>query len=158
MIASSFQGTFSWPLFIVFLVFFAPWCWQTSQSLKIVLTYQVTTGVIQSADYVPPDASQIVRERALSSVGTYTHQAIFTTADGRQGQAFTRVRSNPPAFEIGDTVKVYHHPTDLTKARIGTFWELWLAPIALGFFTAIFFFLWLGALVGDPAPITQPSA
>jgi hypothetical protein len=61
---------------------------------------------------------------------------------------FTRVRSNPPSFRVGDQVKVYYDKQNPSNALIGTFSELWFPPLALSFFTAIFFILWLGAWIG----------
>ncbi len=155
MATPMFQGTFSWILFIVFLVFFLPWCWFTGKSLKAALTYEATIGTIQDAAYVPPDSSLASRDRPLSSVGVYTHQAIFSSKDGRTHQVFTRVRSNPPAFEIGDQVKVYYDAGDPDKAIIGTFTEMWFPTLTLGFFTFIFFILWYGALVSPPTPLHE---
>lgn len=150
-----FQGTFSWILFIAFLVFFLPWCWFTGKSLRAALTYEVAVGTIQDASYVPPDASLVSRDRPLSSVGTYTHQAIFPSKDGRMHQVFTRVRSNPPSFKIGDRVKVYYDERNPDNALIGTFTEMWFPTLTLGFFTGIFFILWYGNLVSPPVVLHE---
>lgn len=150
-----FHGSFSWILFTVFLVFFVPWCWYTGRSLLAIFTYETSFGVIQDATYVPPDPSSSSRQRPLSDVGTYTHQAIFLMKDGQEGRVLTRVRSNPPAFSVGDQVKVYYDKENPSKALIGTFSELWLPSLALGFFTFVFFVLWMGAWIGPPVPLSQ---
>ena len=150
------RGTFSWPLFLMFLLFFVPWCWYTGKSVYALLRYEAAEGIIQDMAHVPPQKALKPNDQPTSSIGMYTHRAIFTALDGRQGQALTRVRSNPPAFKVGDRVKVYYDPADPARAMIGTFWELWLAPLVLGFFAGVFLLLWVGALVGDPAP-AHPS-
>ncbi len=156
MPAPSIQGTFSWPLFIVFLVFFLPWCWYTGKSVRAVLLYEKAVGTIQEQTYVPPTAvvapSRHINERS----GSYAYKAVFTVRE-TAWQVQARVRSNPPNFEIGDRVTVYYDPRDPSKALIGTFLELWLPTLALGFFAGIFFILWLGALL-EPSGGRLPMA
>lgn len=144
---SSFQGKFSWPLFIVFLVFFFPWGWYTGKSIQAVLFHEKTVGIIQDESYIPPTNTPSVSEQPASQIGTYTHQAIFTTQTGATHQVFTRVHSNPPPFKIGDRVPIYFDAHNPSNAMIGTFSELWLPPLSLSFFTLIFFVLWLGAWI-----------
>lgn len=143
-----FQGSFSWILFIVFLVFFLPWCWFTFKSIRAVMFFEKTTGTIQDATYVPADTSSSLPPSPTSRIGTYTHQAVFSADDGSTHQVFTRVRSNPPSFAIGDRVKVYYDKQNPSNALIGTFFELWFPPLALSFFAGIFFILWLGTWIG----------
>ncbi len=147
----SFHGTFSWPFFLLFFVFFAPWCWYTGQSIKAVLFFEKTSGIIQDATYNPPqEPSSSFSEQPTSRIGTYTHQAVFTTAQGDTRQVFTRVRSNPPPFDRGDRVAVYYNKQNPSEALIGTFLELWLPSLALAFFCFIFFILWIGTWIGPP--------
>jgi len=64
------------------------------------------------------------------------------------GEAFT-VRSNkgsnPPAFKVGDAVKVYYKPEHPEWALINTFDQLWAADTGLGFVGIVV--MGLGALM-----------
>ncbi len=154
---ATFQGNFSWVLFIAFLLFFVPWCWYTVKSVRAVLFFEKTIGTIQDATHVPADDSSALPSSEASQVGTYTHQALFTTPEGVTHKAFTRVRSNPPSFAVGDRVKVYYDQKNPTNAMIGTFWEVWFPPLALSFFAGIFFLLWLGTWMGMNTQVNQTS-
>lgn len=145
------RGTFSWPLFTVFVIFFALFCWEVRKPLRALLFFQKTQGTIQSADYVPPSGSQ-ANATAVERAGTYTHQAFFTLSNGKTYSVFTRVKSNPPRFQVGDRVSVYYNAENPEDALIGGFLELWLGTLALGFFVLIFFVLWFGSWVGSPSP------
>ncbi|MBP6945202.1 DUF3592 domain-containing protein [Patescibacteria group bacterium] len=148
------RGTFSWPLFTVFAIFFALFCWEVRKPLRALLSFEKTEGVIQRADYIPPSGSQ-VHATAIERTGTYTHQAIFTLSDGKTYGVFTRVTSNPPRFQVGDRVSVYYNAENPEDALIGGFLELWFGTLALGFFVLIFFVLWFGSLVGSPSPYVK---
>lgn len=129
-------------------MFFLPWCWHTGKTINTLLFYEKTTGIIQSEGYIPPDNNQSpLPKNAASRIGTYTHQAVFKASDGSTQRVFTRVRSNPPPFQIGDEVKIYYDKEIPSKAQIGTFLELWFPTLALGFLTLIFFILWYGSLL-----------
>lgn len=151
------RGTFSWPLFLVFLVFFLPFCWQLTKTLRAIFFFEKTTGMVQTSDYVPPSLSRDASSPA-SQVGTYTHQVFFQALDGKTYQVFTRVKSNPPSLEVGESVPVYYNPANPFKALIGGFVELWFPPLALGFFVVIFFVLWFGTWVGSPPPRSSFTA
>lgn len=143
-----FQGSFSWILFVVFLVFFLPWCWFTVKSLRAVIFFEKTTGTIQDATYVSADTSSAIPSSPASRIGTYTHQAVFSADNGSTHRVLTRVRSNPPSFAVGDRVRVYYDKQNPSNALIGTFLELWFPPLALSFFVVIFFILWFGTWIG----------
>ncbi len=145
MSAPSFHGTFSWPLFIVFLLFFLPWCWYTGKSVKAVLLYEKAQGTIQDQSYVPPTAVVAPSRHINERTGSYAYKAVYLV-DGVAWQVQARIRSNPPRFKVGDRVTVYHDRQDPSKALIGTFLELWFPSLALGFLAGIFFILWVGAL------------
>ncbi|MBP9709407.1 DUF3592 domain-containing protein [Patescibacteria group bacterium] len=145
-----FRGSFSWPLFTVFIIFFLLFCWEVRKPIRAILFYEKTQGIIQSAEYVPPSVSK-TNTMEINRTGTFTHQAVFTSPSGTTHQVFTRVKSNPPAFNIGDMVSVYYNADNPNEAMIGGFLELWFGSLALGFFLLIFFILWFGALVESTA-------
>ncbi len=136
---------------VLFLTFFLPWCWYTGRSIRAVLTYKKTTGTIQNESYVTPDANPTaIAQQRSARIGTYTHSAIFKTERGESYQTFTRVRSNPPPFQIGDTVRIYYPEKNPSRAILGTFSELWFPSLALGFLSLIFLVLLLGTWLGPP--------
>jgi hypothetical protein len=150
-----FRGTFSWPLFVVFLVFFLPFCWQLTKTLRAIFFWEKTTAVVQGADYVVPSSSN-PSAKAITRVGVYTHQAIFQAKDGKTYQLYTKIRSNPPLLRVGESVSVYYDPANPVKGTIGGFLELWFPPLALGFLAGVFFMLWLGAYL-EPPPASSSA-
>lgn len=40
--------------------------------------------------------------------------------------------SNPPAYAVGERVALLYDPSDPGRARVDSWWELWLMPLALG--------------------------
>lgn len=68
----------------------------------------------------------------------------FETADGRQVEIQSRVRSNPPAFDVGERVTVRYDPAVPDNARIDSFMERWFGPLIFGGLGSVFLLLGLG--------------
>lgn len=51
------------------------------------------------------------------------------------------VSSSPPAWRVGEAVKVLFDPNDPSQAVIDSFMARWLVPLLLGFIGGVFAFL-----------------
>jgi hypothetical protein len=49
---------------------------------------------------------------------TYAPRVRFRTGDGRQIEFTDSVFSNPPGYEIGESIRIFHHRCNLHDARI----------------------------------------
>jgi len=52
--------------------------------------------------------------------------------DGRAHTFTSSNSSDPPAYDIGERVVLLYDPADPERARINSWWELWLMPVVLG--------------------------
>lgn len=59
-----------------------------------------------------------LRENHESDGSTYTPVVQFTTSNGKTTQFESSYSSNPPAYDIGETVRVVYPPDDPTHAII----------------------------------------
>jgi hypothetical protein len=95
----------------------------------------------------------VAMQPSASGEGGATYTPVFTFTDER-GVAH-RITSgwstNPPAYAVGDSVKVYYQPgagNNPPDARLASFWNLWLGATICGSIAAPFLlfamvFLWL---------------
>jgi hypothetical protein len=63
---------------------------------------------------------------------TYAPQFSFADASGKTVTVTSRNSSNPPEFEVGESVFILYVPGDPEEARIDSFWQLWALPVILG--------------------------
>jgi hypothetical protein len=73
------------------------------------------------------------------------------------------VGSSPPAFDIGEAVAVLYDRSDPRDARIDSFFQLWFAPLILGFLRLVFTAVGGGAIIAfmrstARAPLPRPTA
>ena len=63
--------------------------------------------------------------------GTVNYAPIFTFAadDGKVYTVTANTATNPPGFEIGQTVRVLYRKADPGGARLPSFWQLWFLTI-----------------------------
>jgi len=73
-----------------------------------------------------------------SGSGKVWYPTVEYTVDGRVHSFDSRVGSNPPAFDEGDTVPVAYEPTDPSDAQIVTFSSTYLGPTLFGGFGTVF--------------------
>jgi hypothetical protein len=60
----------------------------------------------------------------------YNPVFTFTTRDGKTQTVQSNAGSDPPGFEVGDSVPVRYNAADPSEARIDTFWQTWPFPAA----------------------------
>ena len=70
--------------------------------------------------------------RSEDDDGSITFQPVFTfvTRDGKSQTIRSNAGSNPPGFEVGQTVPLRYETSDPSVARIDTFWQMWPFPVA----------------------------
>lgn len=72
-------------------------------------------------------------EQASDNGVNYAPVFAFTAADGRQYTVRSRVATDPPGFEVGESANILYVPTNPSGARIASFWQLWTVSVILGF-------------------------
>jgi hypothetical protein len=75
---------------------------------------------------------------------TYAPRVRFRTGDGRQIEFTDSVFSNPPGYEIGESIRIFHHRCNLHDARIAKTSRLYFLP---GLFLVLGIASFGGALV-----------
>jgi len=71
-------------------------------------------------------------ESSSSSEGGTTYSPVFSyTIDGQKYEYESVNSSNPPSNEVGDVEPLLVDPSNPSKARQNSFWELWLLPCIL---------------------------
>lgn len=89
---------------------------------------------------------------------TYAPTFSFTAADGMTYSVTSTSSSNPPEFEVGDSIIVLYEASSPDQARIDSFGQLWLASIIFGGVGAIFFVISIGMAFYLRALSRRPSA
>jgi hypothetical protein len=100
---------------------------------------------------VPAEGAVIDLTAAWDSEdGSYTYypRVRFRTPDGRAVEFTSDVGSSPPAFEVGEPVRVLFDPANPARARIDSFVQLWLLPLILGGIGLVFGFFGAAATFG----------
>jgi hypothetical protein len=77
--------------------------------------------------------STVVRlESSSSSEGGTTYSPVYSyTVNGQKYEYESVNSSNPPAHEVGEQVTLLYDPAHPDKARVNSFFEMWLVPIII---------------------------
>lgn len=70
--------------------------------------------------------------------GGYRAVVRFSTPDGAEHEIRSRVRSSPPAFDVGESVSVRYDPAAPQLARIDSFLERWFAAMICSLLAVVF--------------------
>ena len=89
---------------------------------------------------VRADGEVIDLYESRDSDGDYTYRphVRFTTREGEVLEFTSTMGSNPAAFDVGEPVAVIYDPASPRDARIDSFFQLWFAPLLLGFMGIVF--------------------
>jgi hypothetical protein len=79
---------------------------------------------------------------------TYRPVVSFPIDSTRRVRFKSMAHSNPPEYEVGESVRVLYDPDRPGEARIRSFTSLWLPPTVLGGLGLIFTALGVGLLLG----------
>lgn len=95
---------------------------------KMIVDYNSATGVVVRNDYVtspdPQDPTLVT--------GAYIPSIRFVTEQGDEIIFTDGVGTDPPEYEIGDTVDILYDPQNQQHARINSWKRLWLPPSIWG--------------------------
>lgn len=72
-----------------------------------------------------------LREHSDDGV-SYSPVVRFSGPDGRAVEFTDNVSTNPPAYAVGDRVKILYHPASPRRARIASTFRLYLLATTLG--------------------------
>lgn len=89
---------------------------------------------------------ELVRSRSSDST-TYAPRVTFTDAQGRAHAFTSRTSSNPPAYHVGETVRVLYRAESPQQARIDGFFSLWGGALIVGILGSVFALVGLGMVL-----------
>lgn len=90
--------------------------------------------------------TQMVYSRDSESSG-YTPVFRFRTLEGQEVEISGNLRSNPPQFQVGQTIDVLYDPDNPQKARIKKWMNLYFVPALLGFLGLVFGSIGIGMVI-----------
>jgi len=70
--------------------------------------------------------------------GGYSPEYTFRTMSGQVIEVTDRMSSNPPQFKEGQIIDVLYDPENPNRARINKWFNLYFAPMLLGFLGLVF--------------------
>ena len=101
------------------------------RSLRRCFTWSSATGTVHRLD---EETGRKGERRFRAAVG-------FTARDGREISFCSEVATSHRDYRAGDSVRVMYDPRDPKRAEIASFVRLWLLPIAMSLFAAVFFYV-----------------
>ena len=84
-----------------------------------------------------------------SDGGGYSPVYTFRTMSGQVIEVTDNMSSNPPQFKEGQIIDVLYDPDDPSRARINKWFNLYFAPLLLGFLGLVFGGIGIGSLVAS---------
>jgi hypothetical protein len=136
--------------------------WAVIVALAVAAVAHLTVGIVlwrrirafrRSAVRAP--ASIVGFRTKADSDGDLLHFPIFRFRDqhGGEHEVCSQTGESPPGFAEGESMTVLYDPSKPAKARIESFWQMWLVPASLLFVAVVCGFLlaaWLLlAVVGN---------
>jgi Protein of unknown function (DUF3592) len=91
----------------------------------------VTRSVSATATVVGNVPIQTRNSTTGQTSTTYAPQFTFLANDGQRYTVTSSVSTDPPAFEVGQSVNARYIPGEAGSAKLDTLWQMWSA--ALGF-------------------------
>ncbi len=140
-----------------FLIFGGTFAGAIFLTLGLVLGYQTCT-FLATASRAEGEVIALERRRSHPRgnrrLTEYHYYPVvkYMAADGQTVQFVGQVGSKPPAFRVGQRVKVLYNPEQPRSARINSFFELWLAPMIFTGLGGIFLLMGGVALVNQFRP------
>ncbi len=105
-----------------------------------------TRTFIASASIAEGEVLELIASRSDDSY-TYRPRVRFTTADGQTIEFVASSGSNPPAYDVGERVRVYYDAQTPQRAMVDGFFSLWGGPAIFGGIGLVFTLIGGGALV-----------
>ncbi len=104
-------------------------------SRNFLATASTTTGVVTDL------------RLSSSSRSTTYYPVVRYTAEGAAHTIIGRGGSNPPAYSIGEKVKVIYPPGEPQAGRLNNFMDLWMLPLIPGGLGLVLVLVTLGTLI-----------
>ena len=101
------------------------------------MLYSDARHFITTATVAEGRVIELVRKRSSDST-SYAPRVSFMDVQGRMHTFTSRTSSNPPAYDIGETVQVFYQPDSPAQARIDGFFSLWGATLIIGIVGGVF--------------------
>ncbi|MBC8024847.1 MAG: DUF3592 domain-containing protein [Steroidobacteraceae bacterium] len=109
-----------------------------------------TRSFIATAKHAPGIVTELIEKRDTDD-GSITYKPVvaFTADSGASVTFASSFSSNPPAYDVGETVDVLYAPDNPNEARIRGFGSLWLGAVILGGIGTVFTGIGFGILVAS---------
>jgi hypothetical protein len=108
------------------------WLLPLSTVILIVLSIWFTYTSYKFSTSGEEVQGTVVRLESSTSDGSTTYSPVYSyTVDGKKYEYESVNSSNPPAHEVGEVVTLLYDPERPDKARVNSFFELWLLPIIM---------------------------
>lgn len=108
-----------------------------SDNLKFIETSEKTSGTV----------IELIEKKSDDGY-TYAPKITFLDkADSREITFISQTSSNPPAYKVGENLNIIYDPNNPEKAKIDSFFNLWLGEILFSAIGLIFFIIGIFVLV-----------
>jgi len=105
-----------------------------------------TRSFISRSKQTQGTITQMVYSSDSDSSG-YTPVFRFRTLEGQEVEVSGNLRTNPPQFQVGQTIEVLYDPENPQKARIKKWMNLYFVPALLGFLGLVFGGIGVGIMI-----------
>jgi hypothetical protein len=105
-----------------------PWFIVAAIALVVALGFGVNTALFVSHSVVATGTVTALLEHNGDNGTTFAPQYTFTAQDGRTYDGLSNSSSNPPAYSVGQTIRVRYNPSHPGSNRIDSFGGLWGFP------------------------------
>lgn len=113
----------------------------------LALFFFIRTRIfINNSQLTQGTITQMVYSRDSESSG-YTPVFRFRTLEGQDVEVSGNLRSNPPQFQVGQTIDVLYDPENPQKARIKKWMNLYFVSALLGFLGLVFGGIGIGMVI-----------
>ncbi|MBZ4033667.1 DUF3592 domain-containing protein [Flavobacterium sp. 17A] len=111
-----------------------------------IYLYVDKQAFLEKAETVQGTVVEMIPKRSKEST-TYSPVVSFKTKTGQTITYTSSTSSNPPSYNVGESVTIFYDPADPNDAEINGFFSLWLGVLILGFIGTVFFLIgFLGIL------------
>ena len=96
-----------------------------------IFLFQRTRSFLSGAVRADARVIRLIEKHDFNSGPHYYPVFSFHDSSGEEHEIFSSSGSFPPANAVGDSVTVFYHTQQPSKAREDSFSELWLIPVIL---------------------------
>lgn len=106
----------------------------------LAIAVGITTWVLWTRGQWVEVEGTVVEEvlTAFADGNAYCPVIRYTTRVGQQLTHRSNICAWPPAYEAGDSVRVFYDPTNASDMQFDNFFGTWFVPLLLGFMGVVF--------------------